>query len=154
MGDGAHERFRAACCEVRLQMGLLRYIAGLEPYAAPTTERDPAESPSGASGEALTAILDELRAIRALLHVHVDNHTPEGEPPASQLASVIEDALPQVACPRPPTGERRYANGRAVTGGNPAEQQAFDAFLEAEGRPRSCVAALRKGVLDTPNKAP
>ena len=110
----------------------MRCIYGLEPFTAPATERDP---------QALTAILDELRAIRAVLHVHVDSHTPEGEPPASQLASVVEDALPQV--------ERRYANGRAVAA-NPAEQQAFDAFLEAEGRAPSSVAALRKWVLETP----
>ena len=61
-------------------------VASLEPFTAPTADPDP---------DTLTAILHELRAIRALLTVHVDNHTPQDEPPASQLAAVIQDALPQ-----------------------------------------------------------
>ena len=93
-------------------------VAGLEPFVAPAGESD---------HDTLTAILTELRAIRALLAVHVG-------------------AEPQQM-------ERRYTNGSPVAA-NPAEEQAFDAFLEAEGGPPSSVAALRQWALDTPKHAP
>ena len=74
----------------------------------------------------LEAILAELRAIRTLLAAHVG-----ADPP---------DAL------------RRYTNGRAVAADNPAEAQAFDSFLAAEGRVPSSVAALRQWVLGSPDQ--
>ena len=113
-------------------------IAGLEPFTTDTPQPEP---------PILTDILSEIRAIRALLHVHVDNHTPAEEPPASMLAAAIVDTLAG-------TTERRYTSGHAVNIGNPAEEQAYDAYLKAEGGPPSSVGALRKWVLDTPKPAP
>jgi hypothetical protein len=91
----------------------------------------PKGAPSRHPGEAKQC---KLYSIRALLDGHVAVEPPE---PAG---------------PRNGTGERRYTNGSG-TASNPAEEQAFDAFLAAEGQLPSSVAALRQWVLDNPDQA-
>jgi hypothetical protein len=68
------------------------------------------------------------------------------------LAGHVSVDPPEPACPRPGTGDRRYTNGSGIAS-NPAEEQAFDAFLAAEGQLPSSVAALRQWVRDNPDQA-
>lgn len=89
---------------------------------------EPMDRPATTTSTDNTALLAELRAIRALLEVIA---AAQGlHVPTSEGLSELDRAFP------------RYGDGSTVSD-NPAERAAFDAHLEAEGKAPANVEALR-----------
>jgi hypothetical protein len=96
---------------------------------------EPMDAPATSTSTDNTALLAELRAIRALLQVWVEAQglqAPEAE------ATELDRAFP------------RYGDGSTV-GDNPAEVEAYHAHLEAVGQAPQDVAALRAWFLANRN---
>lgn len=88
---------------------------------------EPMDGPATVTSTDNTDILAELRAIRALLEV---------------LANAQGLEVPEVGPSELDAVFPRYGNGETVSD-NPAEVEAYNAHLEAEGHPPQDVAALR-----------
>jgi hypothetical protein len=92
---------------------------------------EPLDKPATVTSTENSALLVELRAIRALLEALVEAQAAGTQPSGRGTPDA------------PDRTSARYGDGSPLSD-NPAEQEAFDAYLEAEGRPAESVAVLRR----------
>lgn len=109
------------------------------------------DTPATTASTDTTALLAEMREIKAMLAQVLNTAPPETipdpqpePPPTNPATGEIENGVPPVA---------RYADGSEVSD-NVAEQQAFGAYTVATGELPASLAALRKWVSDTPKPKP
>jgi hypothetical protein len=104
---------------------------------------EPMDGPATSTSTDTSALLDELRAIRALLEAIALTQGLQ-VPLAPEAPSTSESKDSGSA------GDPRLQYGDSTqVSANPHERQAYDDFLRAEGTKPENVAALRQWVLDT-----